>query len=160
MAHNVLAVANRFLNFGERDHIPLTAMHLQKLCYLAHGFCLAFLKERLIDELPQAWAYGPVYPRLYDALKKYGSGQVTELIRENNWATSPSARGNVVWDHFEPAEVSIIEQVHSNYSSYPAFKLSALTHEHGAPWAKTFNSEEKNATIPEDLMENYFRELA
>lgn len=160
MPHSVLAVANRFLERAIHDRVPLTPMHLQKLCYLAHGFSLAFSDSRLIEDQPEAWAYGPVYPRLYDAIKQFGSGAVTELIYENNWASSPSIRGEVVSEGFTRPEVDLISQVYENYAGFAAFKLSALTHEEGSPWTQIYNQGRMNAEIPDDLMRNYFRDLA
>jgi hypothetical protein len=43
----------------------LTAMKLQKLCYYAYGYQLAWEDQQLFPERFQAWANGPVCPELY-----------------------------------------------------------------------------------------------
>jgi uncharacterized phage-associated protein len=126
---------------------------------MAHGFSLAFLNEPLIQDRAEAWAYGPVYQRLYDALRRYGSGSVTELIHENNWANLESVRGDVVVELFSEVEEGLIDQVFNTYAKFPAFKLSALTHEEGSPW-QTIYTGRPNVPIPDELMREYFRGLA
>ena len=81
--HSSLAIANEFLRRAKDDGRELTQMHLQKLVYLAHGWCLAVTGKPLIEEKIQAWDYGPVIKPLYDALKSYGSANIPRLIR---WA--------------------------------------------------------------------------
>lgn len=159
MPHSVLAVANEFISDSLERDVPLTPMHLQKLCYLAHGYALAFLNDDLIGDAVQAWDYGPVYPALYDALKAYGSGAVTELIHENNWASSPSIRGDIVREEFTEDEDEIMEGVFETYAAFPAFKLSALTHEEGSPWHEMYAAGHRNVQIPTDRMKEYFRGL-
>src|SRR5579862_4672424 len=44
---------------------PMTAMKLQKLCYFAYGYHLAWEERPLFPERFEAWANGPVCPALY-----------------------------------------------------------------------------------------------
>lgn len=44
---------------------PMTAMKLQKLCYYAYGYHLAWEERPLFPERFEAWANGPVCPELY-----------------------------------------------------------------------------------------------
>ena len=46
---------------------PMTVMKLQKLCYYAYGYHLAWEGRRLFPERFEAWANGPVAPALYRA---------------------------------------------------------------------------------------------
>lgn len=46
---------------------PMTTMKLQKLCYYAQAWSLVWDEEALFDEEIQAWANGPVCPKLYNA---------------------------------------------------------------------------------------------
>jgi uncharacterized phage-associated protein len=43
----------------------MTAMKLQKLCYYAYGYHLAWEGRELFPEHFEAWANGPVSPSLY-----------------------------------------------------------------------------------------------
>jgi uncharacterized phage-associated protein len=160
MPHNVLAIANEFISRADVADMRLTPMHVQKLCYFAHGFNLAITDAPLTNDRVEAWEFGPVFPTLYDALKRYGAGEVGEQIRERNWAAEGNARGNVVSEVFSQDEQEVIEGVLETYGDFEAYKLSALTHEAGSPWEKTYRPGRKNLLIPNNLIKDYFCELA
>src|SRR5438270_11888590 len=109
MVYSAAAVANAFLKLAKRAGVPLTNMQLQKLVYIAHGWSLALLEKPLVYHGVNAWQWGPVIPPLYEALKKYGAGIVTEPIPTE--------------EQVEPGspEMSIIEGVWRGYG-----KLSAI----------------------------------
>jgi uncharacterized phage-associated protein len=157
--YNVLGVANEFLNRSFVGESPLTQMHLQKLCYIAHGFSLALLDRPLTSNTIEAWGFGPVYPDLYDALKKSGNRTVSELICENNWAAVPKIRGTVVSANLDKNEGRLVDTVWKDYGAFEAFQLSALTHEKGSPWARVFKPGIKHIVIPDSLIKEYFLEL-
>ncbi|MGH6856646.1 MAG: Panacea domain-containing protein [Methylocella sp.] len=131
-------------------------MHLQKLCYIEHGFALALFDKTLTSDTIEAWDYGPVYPELYDALKKYGSGDVHDLICANNLANFDHIKGPVVTSSLSHEEEKLIETVWNDYGSYEAFKLSALTHEPNSPWAKIYIAGKKQLPIQNTLIKEYF----
>jgi uncharacterized phage-associated protein len=56
-------------------------MQAQKLIYLANGWSMALRHSKLIEEPFEAWDFGPVVRKLYDALKRYGSGSIPRLIK-------------------------------------------------------------------------------
>ena len=57
-------VAEQILWLRGRE-IETTPMHVLKLVYLCHGWCLGFTGEALINEPVEAWTYGPVVPTVY-----------------------------------------------------------------------------------------------
>jgi uncharacterized phage-associated protein len=156
--HDVLEIANAFLIRGWDDDARLTHMHLQKFCYMAHGFSLALFDKPLTYNNIEAWDFGPVYPDLYDALKKYGKAHITSPIHENNWASSDTVKGDVVTPNLSRIEKSIIATVWSDYGEYEAFQLSALTHEDDTPWAEVYKPG-KNVVITDKHIKRYFSEL-
>lgn len=159
MAHSVLAVANEFLLRAEGGDKPLTAMQLQKLCYLAHGFTLAFLNRPLTSDVIEAWDYGPVFPALYDAVKRYGPSPITQPISRNNWAVLDHIKGGIVRESMDKPERRILETVWNDYGQFDAFKLSALTHQGDSPWAKIYRPGPRNLAIPDDMIKEYFLDL-
>ncbi|HQS97664.1 MAG TPA: DUF4065 domain-containing protein, partial [Novosphingobium sp.] len=71
-----VAIANEFLR--KAGAVGLTQMQLQKLVYFSHGWALGLTEQPLTTDGPEAWAYGPVYPDLYDHTKFFGRGSITK----------------------------------------------------------------------------------
>ncbi len=156
MSYKVAGIANEFLDRASAAGRAITAMHLQKFCYMAHGFDLALFNRPLTVEKPEAWDYGPVYPTLYDSLKKFGSGAVTAPICVNNWAKEDRVRGDVVRASLSNEETQLIDTIWKDYGNFEAFQLSALTHEDNSPWAKIYKPGIKHLVIPDSLIKDYF----
>lgn len=160
MPHWSLAVANRFLEMARKNKRELTPMHLQKLVYIAHGWSLAINGHPLTRDRIEAWPWGPVYPDLYDALKRYGPNSVNDMIHENNWAIFEHIKGDIVREDFDPEDESVIQAVFKSYGDLHAFQLSALTHNDGTPWDTVMKKEGDRASIPDKLIEDHFRKIA
>lgn len=158
--HSPEAVANRFLELAREAGLELTPMQLQKLVYIAHGWSLAITGDRLVAEEPKAWRWGPVYPSLYHATKRYGSGPVYEFIPEDNWPFTGFIRARIAGSGFNEREEAVIRKVFDVYGDLKAFQLSALTHKDGTPWKKVFNEGRPSAVIPSDMIKDHFVELA
>jgi uncharacterized phage-associated protein len=159
MPHSSLAIANEFIRRSlEPDVRNLTHMQVQKLVYLAHGWNLGAHHEAMIEDPIEAWKFGPVIRRLYDALSHVGSGPILNLI---NWGDDTAFWGDDDGEAYEElthSEDDIINLVWDNYGSYPAFKLSALTHQPDTPWSNTFEAG-SNRVIPNRLIEQHFGNL-
>lgn len=56
------AAANYCLDLAEEEGKRLDPMQIQKLVYFAHGWYLALTGEPLVEEHPEAWAYGRSFP--------------------------------------------------------------------------------------------------
>lgn len=54
----------------------ITNLSLQKLLYYIEAFCQVLLHERIFDNRCEAWAYGPVYPEIYDKYKSFKGEQI------------------------------------------------------------------------------------
>ena len=156
MPYPSIAIANGFLERAFASDGRCTAMQLQKLCYLSHGFTLAIFDHALTTDKPEAWDFGPVYPKLYDAIKGYGSGPIDRLICRNNWASDLSIRGNVVRASLDEGELQVVDEVWENYGTLHAFQLSALTHEDDSPWATFYKPGQKHILIPDNAIKEYF----
>lgn len=159
-AYSSLAIANEFIRRADRDgRVPLTHMQLQKLVYLAHGWHLAFANDPLIEDEIEAWELGPVIRRLYDALKQYGRSRISKLIDWGDDTPFDLDMGGPALEELDESKQRIIELVWQNYGEFPAFQLSALTHQEGTPWSKHYERN-KNNTIPNDDIKAHFSELA
>ena len=120
--YRVEDIANWFL-----QNIPnITNKKLQKLVYYAYSWHLVFNNEaadkidlKLFDNKFEAWVHGAVYPELYVAYKKYGSG------------TIPKYEGEL--EAFSEDELDVLEQVSSVYGIYSGNELENINHQE-SPW--------------------------
>ena len=55
---------------ANQKHIFMNITKVQKLLYICYGAFLRIKEERLLNEHPQAWPYGPVFPRVRKMLVK------------------------------------------------------------------------------------------
>lgn len=157
--HPTLAIANEFLRRANADRRTLTQMQLQKLVYLAHGWTLAATHQSLVDDAFEAWDYGPVVRRLYNATNMYGARPIPALIRwgqDTPFRSDDDGEANTV---LTAEESAIIDHVWRTYGQFEAFRLSAITHEPNSPWTHAFR-EGRNAQISDDDIRAYFEQPA
>lgn len=124
-------VARQFLELAKAEGENLTPLKLIKLTYLAHGWAYPYLGRLLVNEPVEAWKFGPVFPKLYHAIKRYGRGSVDEVPE-------------VPLDHEEDEEADLTESekklikaVYNGYKHLNGMELSELTHKEGTPWKAT-----------------------
>jgi uncharacterized phage-associated protein len=135
-------------------------MHLQKLKYLAHGWTLAVTGRPLIEDRFEAWEYGPVVRKLYDALRTYGPSPIRNHLRWGQDTPFTSDDGGPAFERLEPNEERVLDRVWELYGRYEAFQLSALTHAAGSPWQLAFSPEKPNRQIDNEKIADFFSELA
>jgi uncharacterized phage-associated protein len=85
-------IANEFIRRGLQEGRAFNQMELQKLVYIAHGWCLAFSGQPLTGDRPEAWDFGPVYRRLADALCTFGTDAVAREIAQSQWSMRTMVR--------------------------------------------------------------------
>lgn len=159
LMHSSLAIANEFLMRAADERRQLTHMQLQKLVYLAHGWNLAVNGRELIEDEFEAWEFGPVVRKLYNALSKFGKSPVGRLIRWGDDTPFPSDDGGAALTSLDPHERAVLDKVWEQYKGFEAFKLSALTHAKRSPWEK-FYEKGKNKVIDTNSIWDYFADLA
>lgn len=97
----------------------MTAMKLQKLCYYAYGYHLAWEGRQLFRQHFEAWANGPVAPALYRAHRgRFG-------VAPGDIPGDPAA--------LDAGEIESVDLVLSSYGDLSAHQLSMLTHQE-EPW--------------------------
>lgn len=146
MAVTAHAIANAFLKLAKSEGKTLTNMQLQKLVFLAQGYSLALLDREIYRHNTHAWQWGPVVPKLYKSLQKYGSDAVTETL------TAPDELLE------DSEEYGIVEGVWEAYKGYSGSKLSAISHRPGSPWDQQWR-EKQFDVIPLDRIKAYYRDL-
>jgi len=155
------AVVNDLISWADRRDLTVTPLQAHKLVYLAYGEILAETGQQLFEEPIEAWKFGPVVPDLYHALKRYGSGPITEPLPK---------RGTHIRmiDRLRPARTqdddvaAKLHDVWNRYAHLPGEELVRLTHLPGTPWHLVWNRmggrERLGAKIPDSLIYAFFRE--
>lgn len=141
------AIANEFIKLARSEGKQLTNMQLQKLVFISQGYSLAILDRPLYYHNTHAWQWGPVVPKLYKTLQKYGNGQVTDLLESEDHLDGDATQ-----------EMRIIRGVWRGYGHLSGGQLSALTHKENTPWSRTWESN-KFGVIDADLMSNHYRNV-
>lgn len=143
------AIANEFIDLSKEERgYSVSNLKLQKLVYIAHGFYLGFYKEPLSNARAEAWQYGPVFPSLYQNLKRYGKGRVVDHVPTYDKIDKNSL------------EADFIKSVWQAYGNLSAVALVARTHKPGTPWEKIWKEKgERGATISDTIIREHFEEL-
>ncbi len=147
MSYSASTIANYFIKKYATSG-ELTPLKLIKLVYVSYGWYLETFENKapLVNEKPQAWRYGPVFPSLYNNLKQHGKSFVKEPI---NCFTS-----EVISDE----DARFLDKVWEIYGQKDGIYLSALTHKDGTPWSETYPKGE-NLIIPDPLIKDYYKKL-
>jgi uncharacterized phage-associated protein len=149
MAYNPTTVANYFIDKYAKIG-NLTPMKIIKLTYIAYGWYLALTnkKEKLVDEKPIAWDFGPVFPSLYYSIKQYKKDIITEK--------SPNA---VKDEKISTDDEKFLDKIWEVYGRFDGIYLSALTHTEGSPWNKVYRKDYNAVISDEDIFEHYKSKL-
>lgn len=145
--HSSIYIANRFLELAKEAGVYVSPMKIIKLVYIAHGWMLGIHSSLLIKETVEAWRYGPVIPELYQATKKYLRSTITKPLK--------CADGG----DLSTEEEDIIKQTFNVYGRKSALDLSYLTHMEGTPWMDISGGEGSGEVIPNDLIDDYYKQL-
>lgn len=129
-------VANYFLlRVDSESGSIITHLKLQKLCYYANSWHLAFEGDTLFDQCFEAWAHGPVCPELWHKYKNYRFNPISapEVTDDNN---------------FTEEQIETLEEVWRVYGDYDAKYLEKLTHQE-EPWI-----EARGTCMPGEICSN------
>ena len=137
-------------------------MKLQKLMYFTHGYYLAVTENPWLDELFEAWEFGPVLPSVYYELKTFGAKEIRK-----GWRVKDAQQQRFSAEIPEPSDddtgARILSFVMDRYGSKSSIYLSDLTHKIGSPWhtIKMQNGGKipRNTDIPNELIRKYFLTL-
>lgn len=100
----------------------ITNLSLQKLLYYFKAFGYVLLNTRLLEEECEAWIYGPVFPKIYEKYKKFGS----EVLQVDLVET-------VYEELLEKEERMVCDYVLQCFGIYNGRYLMELTHRE-EPW--------------------------
>lgn len=157
--HSPILIAQYLFNLTNRS---LTLIQLNKLPYIAHGFCLAIEDRPLSNEEPEAWQYGPVFRSVFFHYKKLGVGfLIDKETAENNLPSEFMFKyGEKKEDCFSEMEKKIINSVFKSYEDKCGWHLSDLTHQLGSPWHTIWNKYKgiSGHKIPDKIIKTYYKQ--
>lgn len=127
----------------------MSTMKLQKLCYFAQGWTLAWTNGRpLFSEDFQAWRNGPVCYPLFDSHRGQFSVSHEDI----------KPRGEPLQEWHKAA----IDAAIKPYLRITGVRLSELTHEAGTPWSQAREGlpadASSNRLIEKEWMRDHFAE--
>lgn len=130
--YNVFKVANCFIKLFKENKKTLTHMQLQKLVYYSYAFYLYWNNKNLFENKFQPWAFGPVEPDLYKAIRSNNSPyNVVNLITSDNKDTNCN----------EEEIKNLTCKVYNAFKDWEAKDLSILSHKPNGAWAKAKQNE-------------------
>lgn len=140
---SVINVARHIL-LAESD--GMTIMKLQKLCYLAQAYSLAWTGERLVAERFYAHRNGPYSKELAAALKG------VYLVYYSDLKYTPKSPIPVTGD-----KAIIIEQVYKTMRGFSSSSLRTIF-QYEAPLQVGLKNKTGGYLISESMMEEYYKE--
>lgn len=133
------------LGLCEENNISWNFTKAQKLMYCCYGTVLAAFGEAMTEETPQAWQYGPVFPRTFNGLRK------GRIVPGDDHGFS---------DNCDPDWIPLIKETVKKFGRFSASQLSAWSHKPGSPWARATNDgRELLVQIPKKYIVEYFSRM-
>lgn len=139
-----LARALRSIAFDMNISLNMTQIH--KMLYVAYGTALVYMNSQICKEIPAAWPYGPVFPRVQKQIKL--TDDISDTEKEEL-----KTKNNELY--------KILLKTVSRFGKIPATKLSAWSHEKYSPWdlALTRCKGAFNTKLDNNDIKSYFSSL-
>lgn len=141
MQYNSIDMAAHIARICIMNNYNYNNTKIQKLLYCCYGCFLAKYNERLVDEHPRAWQYGPVFPRVFSFIQKK-----KDLMERTPITDLPNEQEN------------FLKNIINVFGKYNAVPLSEWSHEKGSPWDQVVSEHGLNQFIPDDIIQKYFKE--
>jgi len=125
--YNSVLMARLIAAYANDKGFSINMTKIQKLLYVAYGLFLAVEEERLVDEHPQAWPYGPVFPTTRN-----------KLLKENIHAISME---EACFDCIKRDKdiMELLTLVFRSFGNWSASELTSWSHKADSPWEHTVN---------------------
>lgn len=140
-------MAKFIVAYANENCYTINMTKLQKLLYICYGLYLAVMGERLTNEHPQAWPYGPVFPKTRKMLLKEDFDDIT----------SDKVNKQLLDNKIK----SLIELVFNTYGQNTASELTAWSHMPNSPWDRTVNKDgfKWGGQIPDEYILPFFKKM-
>jgi len=142
--YDARAIANIFLSWarenGPEKREGFTPLEINKIVYIAHGWCLAILKKPLISDQVLAWKHGPVIRSIYDAFKRFGRDTIQGCAE---YGPRDRESGGEVRSQVAEEYLKVLQAVYHAYDDFVGYEWAHLTHKPNSPWDQARKNSEK-----------------
>ena len=132
-------------------------LKLQKLLYYVEAWHLAIFQQSLIVDKFKAWMHGPVSTKVWHEFKDSKSTLMKDISIPAKEARRITAK---LTKELKPDQLSLIDDVLSEYGPLTAYQLEGLTHSE-TPWVEARNgiapAQASTATISKETMRKFYR---
>lgn len=137
-------------SYAVRKGYFINQTKLQKLLYILYGAYLVNTNKQLLNESPQAWPYGPVFPRA----RKQFAGKSNLNYADISTSDYEDIRKDKTLG-------ALIDATLHTFGNWSAQALSEWSHKEGSPWAVAFftNGMEYGTTISDESIKQYFSSI-
>jgi uncharacterized phage-associated protein len=142
--YDAMTVAKWFVKYARADDGDISNLKLQKLLYYAQGYRLARSGAPLFSDRIEAWSHGPVVPAVYQAYKRFGSGDV-DLDPDDPFS----------WSDVDKETTQFLIEVWEAFGGFGAWRLRNMTHSED-PWRSSFEQDVSHIEITQDSLRTYF----
>lgn len=138
-----VVVANAIRALAKEKNIDVNMTKIHKLLYISYGVLLARKNIRLTKEHPQAWPFGPVFPRVH---------------KHVSLDTPPPSLEELSLPEIAKKTICDVLDVFGKFS---AGKLSAWSHKSDSPWDKTVkeNNGKWGCQMNDEYISAFFKRL-
>lgn len=126
----------------------VTPLALQKLMSFSHGVNYSKNGTRLINEMSQAWAHGPVYPEIYNKYRKYGYKPIDDGVKSSH---------GCMLSKLSKEEIEVLDLVIKTFGLYSPKTLERISHTQD-PWLEKRRGFEINQPCQEEISEESIKE--
>lgn len=150
--YNSVDVAKYIIAQCNKAHFGINMTKMQKLLYIVYGVYLAIYNQRLTNEHPQAWPFGPVFPTTRNKLlhKDFFEISMKDIKEESFKELSHDNNLN-----------QVVDLVLQEFGKWNATQLTKWSHKKGTPWdltSKQFNFRWGDE-IPDIYIQEYFNHI-
>lgn len=147
--YNSVIVAFYIVAWANEHRVTINLTKTQKLLYIAYGANLILGGNRLCNEHPQAWPYGPVFPTTRNKLLKADLDYISMNSRELE-----SVKNDTYLE-------SLMQFVFKGFGNKTAGQLTAWSHSTDSPWDETTHMPgfKWGMEIPDAFIYDYFSTL-
>ena len=145
--YDSVLVAKYLLALARRKNIDLNVTKVQKLLFLVYSYFLTNKGIVIIAEEPQAWPFGPVFPKARE-----------KGVFEKAWSIDDKAFDTIRRDK---DLTEALEYTISQMKDFSATQLSEWSCDAGSPWDRTTRQKgfEWSDRIPNEYIIDYFKPM-